>query len=147
MDCVNLKERFGRQYRVVYEESYYADRGQGAHAADPWLQIIPCRLGHIFPHGGSLLAASTNTRGATARKLASLDFATVHQDGNDGLTVLFPVEKFAAVARLLHPRRRRQLTEAQKAAAVERLGKYAFKPAAKAPQNQRPCTQAAQDKV
>jgi hypothetical protein len=30
MDCVNLRERFGRQYRVEYEESYYAERGARA---------------------------------------------------------------------------------------------------------------------
>jgi hypothetical protein len=39
MDCVNLKERLGWQYRVGYEESYHADRGAGARAADPWLMV------------------------------------------------------------------------------------------------------------
>ena len=126
MDCVNLKERFGRKYRVTYEESYYAQYGPYARADDPWLQIIPCQRGHIFPWGSSTLAASTNKRGPTAKKLGNLDFATVHQDGSDGMTVLFPVERFPEVAKLMKPRRRRQMTEEQRLAAAERLAKFAF---------------------
>jgi len=52
--CINLKELLGRRYRVTYEESYRADHGPGARTADPWLMIVPCRYGHIFPHGGQL---------------------------------------------------------------------------------------------
>ena len=129
MDCVNLKERFGRKYRVTYEESHYAQYGPRAQTDDPWLQIIPCRRGHIFPHGDNILAASTNNRGPTAHKLAALDFTTISQDADDGVTLLFPVEKFPEVAKLMHPKRRRQLTEKQRLAAAERLAKYAFTPA------------------
>jgi len=49
MNCVNLRERFGRRYRVEYEESYYAQHGPRARIEDPWLQIIPCRAGHVYP--------------------------------------------------------------------------------------------------
>ncbi|MGA2069170.1 MAG: hypothetical protein ABSG86_29730 [Thermoguttaceae bacterium] len=143
MDCVNLRERFGRQYRIEYEESYYAERGAGARADDPWLQIIPCRAGHIYPWGTSTLAASTNSRGSTARKLAALDFTTVHQDGSDGMTILFPVEKFPKVAALMHPWRRRQMTEEQRQAAAERLAKYAFTPAVQRPETAQISTQGA----
>jgi hypothetical protein len=129
MDCVNLRERFGRRYRVEYEESYYAQHGPRARTDDPWLQIIPCQAGHIYPWGGSTLAASTNGRGPTANKLMALPGTTVHQDGSDGMTILFPVERFAEVAALMHPKRRRQMTAEQRQAAAERLAKYAFPPA------------------
>ncbi len=46
--------------------------------------------------------------------MAALDFTTVHQGGDDGLTVLFPVEKVAAVAKIMRPRRRRQVSEAER---------------------------------
>ena len=72
------------------------------------------------------MAAVTDRAGPTARKLAALDFATVHQDGSDGMTVLFPVERFPEVATLMHPKRRRRMTEEQRQAATERLAKYAF---------------------
>jgi hypothetical protein len=70
-------------------------------------------------------------RTAQARRLKALDFTTVHQDGSDGVTVLFPVEKSPEVAELMKPRRRRRMTEDQRQAAAERLAKYAFTPAVK----------------
>ena len=114
------------RYRVEHEESYHAERGAGARAADPWLMIVPCRAGHICPWGPSTLAASTNGRGSTARKLAALDFATVCQDGSDGVTVLFPVEKFPEVAALMHPKCRRRMTEERRQRLVEAGAKYRF---------------------
>lgn len=97
--CVNLKERFGRRYKILHEESYLAQYGPRARTDDPWLQIIPCARGPIYPHGFNILAASTNSRGPTAGKLAALDFATVHQDGSDGVTILFPGERSRSAAR------------------------------------------------
>ena len=61
--CINLKERFGDRYKVEHEESYHADRGENARTEDPWLQVLLCQHGHIYPHGRDVLAASTNTRG------------------------------------------------------------------------------------
>ena len=128
MDCVNLRERFGRRYRVEYEESYYAQYGPHARVDDPWLQIIPCQRGHIYPFSGSRPAATTNARGATARRLAAFDFATVHQDGSDGVTALFPVERFPEVAELMKPRRRRHVSEAERARLAALGAKYGFQP-------------------
>ena len=79
------------------------------------------------------VAASTNTRGGAARKMATLEFITVSQDGDDGLTVIFAVEHFLTVTKIFRPLRRPQMTVAQKAAAIERLAKYAFSPAAMRP--------------
>ena len=126
MECVNLKERFGKRYRVRYEESYYVEHGSRAWGDDPWLQVIPCDLGHIFPHGGNLLAASTNRRGATAKKLMALPGVTVHQDGDDGVTVLFPVESFDQVAALMRPKRRRVVSEAERQRLRLLGAKYGF---------------------
>jgi hypothetical protein len=89
------------------------------------------------------VAASTNARGPTARKLAALKFTTVAQDGDDGLTVVFAVEHFPKVAKILHPHRRPQMTDAQKAAAIQRLAKYAFSPATIRPGEGLVCEQAA----
>jgi len=55
--------------------------------------------------------------------MAAMDFATVHQDGDDDVTVLFPVEKFAAVAKIMRPRRRWQVSEVDR----ERLPKTSEK--------------------
>jgi hypothetical protein len=122
-NCANLKELFGRRFKVQYEESYRADRGDGARAVDPWLMILPCRYGHIFPHGGKTLAASVDGHPNVAGVLRRLPCCRVHQDGDFGeLTVLFDVADFAKVAKIIRPRRRRQVSPEQR----ERLRSMGF---------------------
>lgn len=121
MGCINLKERFGRKYRVVYEESYYAQYGPGARTEDPWYMVIPCQLGHVYPFGGSMLAATTNKSGPVAKRLKSLSFVTVHQDGSDGVTVLFNVVHFPEIARIMRPRVRRQVSLEQRSKLIDQL--------------------------
>jgi hypothetical protein len=127
--CIDLKERFGQQYQVTYEESYEADRGRRARGHDPWLLIMPCRFGHIYPQGGELLAASTNHRGPVANQLSSLPCVSMLQDGDDGVSIVFHVDDFAEVARLMKPRKRRRLSSEKRAEQSERLRKYRFLPA------------------
>jgi hypothetical protein len=79
-----------------------------------------------------MLAASTNSRGSTARKLAALPGVTLWQDGSDGVTVLFPVEMFPEVAALMHPKRRRQLSTEQRAKLLEAGAKHRFTDGAQA---------------
>ena len=121
--CVNLKERFAKRYRVEMEESYFADRGVGARLPDPWLMIVPCRYGHIFPHGGATLAASVDGHTNVAGVLQRLPCCRVHQVGDDGeLTVVFNVGDFPKVAKIIRPRRRRQTSPAEQ----ERLRAIGF---------------------
>ena len=75
---------------MTYEESYFADRGDGARAEDPWLMIVPCRYGHVFPHGGNLLAASVDGHPNVAGVLRRLPCCRVHQDGDFGPGLHFP---------------------------------------------------------
>ena len=128
-DCVNLKERFGEWFRVEYEESYRAERGEHGWAEDPWLMVIPCQHGHICPWGGSILAACTKHAGRIVNRLKALPFTTVAQDGSDGANVLFDVEHFDQVAEIMRPRRRRRLSPEARRAAGERLRQYQFTPA------------------
>lgn len=124
--CIDLAERFGRRYRIECEESYFAQYGPRARVNDPWLKIIPCRLGHICPWGGSKLAAVTNKPGPTARKLAALPGAILWQDGSDGATVLFDVRDFGAVAQIMHPRRCRRLRPEQRTKLIDAGANYRF---------------------
>lgn len=126
--CINLRERFGKRYRVTHDPAYVGEYGEHGRTEDPWLQLIVGRAGHVFPWGGDTLAASTNCSGRIVNKLLALEGAHLMQDGTDGATVAFPVERFAAVARLLRLRTRRQLTPEQKAKAVATLAAYSFAP-------------------
>ncbi len=71
--CINLKERYGTRFKVVYEESYGVDRGERGRTEDPWLMILLCDHGHIYLHGGDMLAASTNKRGSVAKRLRAAE--------------------------------------------------------------------------
>ena len=126
--CPNLRELFGRRYKVTYEESYAAAYGPNATRDDPWYQIIPGARGHVYPHSAAMLAATTNTSGPTARRLMALPFVQVYTDGSDGVTVLFPPERLDEVADLLRLRRRRRVSdqERQRLAALGR--QYGFQP-------------------
>jgi len=115
MNCINLQKRFGRRYRVAYEESYYAEFGSRITREVPELMILLCRYGHIYPAGGTMLAASVDGHPNVAGRLRRLKCCRPHQDGDFGeLTVLFDVADFAEIAKIMRPRRRRQISEAER---------------------------------
>lgn len=101
MDCVNLCADYGARYVVKFEES------RQGRERDPWLMVLPCKIGHVFPWGGSKLAASVDGYPRLAKRIASLPTARVHQDGDDGTTIVFDVAQFDAVAKIMRPKRRR----------------------------------------
>jgi hypothetical protein len=123
MLCVNLKDAFGDRFKVLFEESYRAERPEYRREKAPWLMILPCQHGHIGPWDGTLLAACTDKAGGIAKRLKSLSFTTVAQDGTDGANIVFDVEYFDQVASIMKPRKRRRLSEAQKAV----LAKHAMR--------------------
>ena len=127
--CIDLKARFGARYRITHDQAHAAEYGENSRVYDPWLAMIPCRHGHVYPHGGELLAASTDRRGAISKRLSILPGVRLLQDGDDGVNVVFHIKDFDAVAAILKPRRRRQLTPEQKAERTERLRQYRFSPA------------------
>ncbi len=117
---INLREKFGQGYRVVYEESYYTDQKKnGTKAEAVALQIMPCKYGHIFPWGLDRLAASTDHKGKIANQLTKLDCCRVEQDGNDGVTVSYSPADFDKVAKFMKPSRRKKLTLERREAFIE----------------------------
>ncbi|MCX7429200.1 MAG: hypothetical protein NTW96_26685 [Planctomycetia bacterium] len=135
--CINLKEQFARKYRVVNEESYYAEHGPNAWVGDPWLQIIPCRWGHIGPWDADRLAASVDGHAKVARRLRDLPGVEIVQDGDGGeVTAAFTSDRFDEVAAIMRPRRRRRLSPEQRSAATERLRQYRESKGGFAPKHQ-----------
>jgi len=125
MECINLRERFGDRYKVIFEESYYAERPEFRAAEAPWLMIIPCEHGHFFPWDLEHLAFASDKNGSVANKLRKLDFATTHQDGDEGVNIFFPAERFEDVARIVKPRPKRPpMSEERRRQCAERLRKY-----------------------
>jgi len=115
MRCINLKRDYGTTYRVRGEDGKTAP-------TDPWEHVIECKHGHIAPWGGKLLVACTDKCGKIAKLLRAL--GTVVQDGDDGVNVVFTLERFGEVADLMRARKRRQMSAEQRAAASIRLAQY-----------------------
>lgn len=114
-ECINLKQRFGKRFKVDYEESYFAERSIRS-VEDPWLMVMPCRAGHIFPWGGTRLAFAVDT-GHTqlAGIMRRLPCCETVQDGDDGeVNASFDVADFDEVAAIVRPRRRPQLSDEQR---------------------------------
>jgi hypothetical protein len=114
-ECINLRQRFGGTYRTSLDPAFDDPR-------DPWGHQIRCRGQGvtIYPHGGELLAVEVNHRRGIARQLAQLGLRCT-QDGDTEKTFIFPVSRFDEVAAVVKPRKRRQLTEAQKEAFRSRM--------------------------
>lgn len=127
MTIINLRERYGRQYRIVNEESFAAQYGPRTRTEDPHFQIIPGRLGHVYAWDSERLAASSNSAGTTAKKLKALSYGQIWQDGTDGVTVLFPADRLDEVADLLKLRRRRRISDQERARLAELSRQHGFR--------------------
>ncbi len=129
----NLKEMFP-QFKITYDPVCTDKR-------DPSMMQIPCRKGLIYMHGERIFALECKTY--TARQLVEMfpdkivrhhvsgverkvSGVRVWQEGDSEWTLLFGYDLFEHVADVVRPRKRRILSEQQKAAQIERLKKYQF---------------------
>jgi hypothetical protein len=89
------------------------------------MTLILCQRGEIYPYGGVLLAVDVDGRPVTARRLAKLGLRLV-QDGDNEKTFVFPVEQFAQVAKIVKPRRHRQVSDAEKRRLADLARRHGF---------------------
>jgi len=125
--CIDLRDLAGKRYRVAHDPAYQAEYGERGFTVDLWLLTIPCQFGHFFPWGGDRLAFSTNNRGRTAKILAALPFVRIEQDAEDGFTLSFDAQHFDEVAQIAKPKRRRQVSDAERARLAELSARHGFK--------------------
>ena len=101
MTCVDLRKRFGGRYRITREPA------ASSRNTDPWLWVIPCKYGEIYPHGGEHLAAMV-TAIRVAGEMRQWTGLEVVQDADDAVIFRFHVDQFEKVADRIKARRRRQ---------------------------------------
>lgn len=93
MDCIDLETRFGRRYRVGYEDPQFAA------TQDPWHKIVKCKSGHICPSGETTLWACTKgRRSRVAKAMLSGELpCVIKMDGDDGINAEFDVSDFQSM--------------------------------------------------
>ena len=121
MECINLQERFGKRYRITFDPAYNP-KHVPRDKLDPWTMQGPCERGVVYPHGGDVLVAEVEGRRVTANRLRQLDCTTTYQEGDSFLAVTFHAADFDEVAAIVKPRRRRQVSDAER----QRLASIGF---------------------
>jgi hypothetical protein len=116
----NFQSVFGARYQIGHDPAAKT----ASEKADPWMMTLPCENGVIYPHGANRLAVECKTK--TANKLMAIPTITVHQHGDTEWTLLFDLEMADLVFGIVKPRKRRRLSEEQKAANAERLKHHWF---------------------
>jgi hypothetical protein len=125
MDCINLMDRFGSEYRIEFDPAFDPKHKQRENL-DAWMMTLPCRFGVIYPWGGDRLSVEVDYHLRIAKRLAALPGVTLTQDGDEEKTFTFPVSIFDEVAKIVQPRRRRHLSDEQKAKAAETLRPFRY---------------------
>ena len=117
-ECLDLKALFGKKYRVVREANPDAPKTANAKEA-AWYWEIPCKYGVIYPYNRRFLAAcGVGSQKRNQLKNGPWDCVLY---GDLEAVVLFEPKDMDAIAEILLPRRRKQYSEAAKAAGAERL--------------------------
>ncbi len=128
---LNLKTMYGHQYRIRWDEA------REGRSQDPAMMQIPCQYGIIYPHSATLLVVEIDYHNPTANRVGRIPGVTLHQDGDQEKTFLFPVELFPEVARIVKPRVRRRLSPENRQRLAEAGAKYGFQPRIRAPEASR----------
>lgn len=106
--CVNLKDTFGSQFRIIY------DPVSGPKPSkDPWMMMIPCKYGEIYPHGGTRLTFECRS-GKIIGQLRRHPKFTIKQDGDGEASFLFEADDLPLLEDELQPKKRRVVSEAQR---------------------------------
>lgn len=111
--CLDLRAMFAGVFRFTDDPSLEAELSDRRGIERAWLTRIPCAAGgFIAPAGGRELIAFTRTR---RRALRALRGVRVCQDSGDEVIARFDVADLETVATALGAKRRRRLSDAQRA--------------------------------
>jgi hypothetical protein len=109
--CINLQKLCGDRYRIGHDDAAQT----WGERADPWVMTVPCQRGVIYPYGGDHLAVEVDYHPAAAKQLAALPSVRCVQDGDQEKTYTFPAAILEAVAAIVKPRKRKQVSAEERA--------------------------------
>jgi len=119
MPVINLRKQFGKRFRVSKDPACDAEH---MRSPEPELMVMRCRTGaEIYPHGGTTLAVDLDGHRGLRKRLERLACCRPYQQGDGFACFHFDVADFKAVARIVKPYRRRQLSPEQRARLIAQL--------------------------
>lgn len=128
MNCLDLDKLFGGRFKLSWDESR-----EGMNK-DPFLRVLLCRYGEIYPYGGEYLGLWVKEGcSRIAGMIKNLDFIKENenesvQDGDGGeLTVLFTLNEFDLISEIVQPRKKRLLGDEHKQKLMESNIGFRFK--------------------
>jgi len=128
MECVNLNELFGKQYRISFDDCVpKSGSGRDSMRRDPWMMQIPCQRGVIYPFDACMLAVEIDGHPKLAAKLRRMKCTEVVQDGETEVTLIFDVADFDQIAQIVLPRRRRQVSDQERDRLRSMSKRFGFK--------------------
>lgn len=120
--CPDLKALYGDVYRIFYDPAAVTI----AARRDPWMYMLRGKYGAIYPYSDSLLAVECDYHDVIAGKLTRLGLAIYH-DGDGEKTFLFPLSKLSEVDKIILLKRKRKITDEQKAIGAAALAAWRAK--------------------
>lgn len=116
---INLKESFGKQYKIFEEESWWHEPKGEQKAGRVWSQEMRGQNGKVYAKDATALLAYTD-RPKTRQNLKQMGL-TIHQWGDEEAVFVFQPERLEEVAGVLRLRRKRRMSQEQRNAAISRL--------------------------
>ena len=129
--CINFKKQFGDKHKIRVTPGYEK------FSRDPWNFEVICKFGVIYPNGDDELgfvpyeeikeAPVKITKNALDRATEALMISGClipREESSDPKNLLFRLKDFRQVAKIVKPRRKRQMNKEQRQAAIENLRKY-----------------------
>lgn len=120
MTCINLMKRCGDRYKIGFDPAY-DPKNRPRDKLDPWMMVIPCRIGEIYPYGGDHLVLEVEGHRKIKAKLARLECCELYQDGDVFGSFLFHVDDFDEIAAIAKPHRRPQLSAERREALRQQM--------------------------
>ena len=114
LTCIDLRKKFGHLFKITTDPAYDTSHVP-RKCLDPWYFQIPCKFGIIWPYGGKLIAVEVDYHPQASRKLVLVPGVRLWQDGDQEKTFLFDLGIFDLVTEIVQPKKRKQLSEEQKA--------------------------------
>jgi hypothetical protein len=122
---MNLKQLFGRRYRVTLDESWGHETEEGKSKNEWRYHEIKGKYGVIYPYSYSQLTCIFNSM-IVYGWFKDRGWRII-QDGESEKNVFIPFESIEEVLKAIKPRKRRQLTEEQKKRLTEQVKAYSFR--------------------